>query len=257
MRRWLFLLPVLVFLLGMGDAARCVAATKATNASTAPAPTRGPILVPMPTPGMGGTNAGTNTGPRLPLRGERQRPVEIPDPWKRVWRVGFVLLVAVAALLAWWRLARRPPPAPVPAPLPDPAMVARSRIEAARARIGDPRSYASEVSDAVRHYLEDRFGLRAPEQTTEEFLSGLSRKPLLDPRHQGPLAAFLEQCDLVKFSGWRPGAQELDGLEAAAVWVVDETSPAGPWKQGTVYPPGSTPPPAPTSTVGSGGDDAV
>jgi len=56
----------------------------------------------------------------------------------------------------------------------------------------------------------------------------LSRRPTLDPRHQGPLAAFLEQCDLVKFAGWRPGAHELDGLEAAAIWVVDEASPAGP-----------------------------
>jgi hypothetical protein len=257
MRRWLFLLPVLLSLMGAGTTTRCLAAAKATNASATPAPTRGPILVPMPTPAVGGTNAGTNAGPRMALRGERQRPVEIPDPWKRVWRVGFVLLVAGAALLAWWRLARRPPVAPVAEPLPDPAMVARSRIEAARARIGDPRTYASEVSDAVRHYLEDRFGLRAPEQTTEEFLSGLSRKPQLDPRHQGPLAAFLEQCDLVKFSGWRPGAQELDGLEAAAVWVVDETSPAGPWKQGTVYPPGSTSAPAPSPNPVPGGDHAV
>ncbi len=253
MKHWLILLPMLVALLGAGASLRCVAATRATNASTTSGPTRGPILVPMPTPAAGGTNA----GPRMALRGELQRPVEIPDPWKRVWRVGFVFLVAAAALLAWWRLTRRPAVAPVAEPLPDPAMVARSRIEAARARIGDPRAYASEVSDAVRHYLEDRFGLRAPEQTTEEFLSGLSRKPQLDPSHQGPLAAFLEQCDLVKFSGWRPGAQELDGLEAAAVWVVDETSPSGPWKQGTVYPPGSNQPSAPSQSPEPGGDHAV
>ncbi len=256
MRRWLCLVHVLVSLLWVGVPSTCVAATKATNASAVPAPTRGPILVPMPSPGTVGTNVGTNAGPRMALRGERQRPVEIPDPWRRVWQVGFVLLVAGAAVFAWWRLARRPPVAPVVAPPPDPATVARERIEAARLRIGDPRAYASEVSDAVRHYLEDRFGLRAPEQTTEEFLSGLSRKPLLDPRHQGPLAAFLEQCDLVKFSGWRPGAQELDGLEAAAVWVVDETSPSGPWKQPTVHPPGSVPPP-PAKLPNPGGDHAV
>lgn len=178
----------------------------------------GPILAPAP--------GGTNVVPRVPLRGDVQRLEEIPDPWKRPIQVGFVALVAGAAGLAWWRWSRRPPAERAPLPAPDPAAVARGRIEAAREWMADPRRYAGEVSDAVRHYLEDRFGLKAPEQTTEEFLTDLSRRPTLDPRHQGPLAAFLEQCDLVKFAGWRPGAQELDGLEAAAVWVVDETAPS-------------------------------
>jgi hypothetical protein len=185
-----------------------------TNRSQAP----GPILAPAP--------GGTNVVPRLPLRGDVQRLEDIPDPWKRPIQVGFVALVAGAAGLAWWRWSRRPPAERAPLPAPDPASVARGRIEAAREWMGEPRRYASEVSDAVRHYLEDRFGLKAPEQTTEEFLTDLSRRPTLDQRHQGPLAAFLEQCDLVKFAGWKPGAQELDGLEAAAVWVVDETAPA-------------------------------
>lgn len=187
-----------------------------TNRTQAP----GPILAPAP--------GGTNVVPRLPLRGDVQRLEEIPDPWKRPIQVGFVALVAGAAGLAWWRWSRRPPAVPAPIAPPDPAVVARGRIEAAREWIGEPRRYAGEVSDAVRHYLEDRFGLRAPERTTEEFLLDLSRRPTLDPRHQGPLAAFLEQCDLVKFAGWRPGAHELDGLEAAAIWVVDEASPVGP-----------------------------
>jgi len=201
-------------------------------------PTRAPLLVPAPA-------GSTNAAPRLPLKGEMQRPVEIPDPWRRVWPVAFVTLVAGAVVLAWWRWSRRAPAVRPPEPLPDPAMVARARIETARGLMPDPRAYAAEVSDAVRHYLEGRFGLRAPEQTTEEFLLGLSRRPLLDVRHQGPLVGFLEQCDLVKFAGWRPGAQELDGLEAAAVWVVDETAPTGPWKTPTVQPPGT------------GGDHAV
>ena len=199
---------------------------------------RAPILVPAPA-------GASNAAPRMPLQGELQRPVEIPDPWRRVWPVAFVILVAGAAVVAWWRWTRRVPAVRPPEPLPDPATVARSRIEAARGLMNDPRAYAAEVSDAVRQYLEARFGLRAPEQTTEEFLVGLSRRPLLDVRHQGPLIGFLEQCDLVKFAGWRPGAQELDGLEAAAVWVVDETAATGPWKTPPVQPPGT------------GGDHAV
>lgn len=208
-------------------------------------------------PGMGGMPpvpgmpAGTNAVERVPLRGERQRPVEIPDPWARARAWGIVGLVVAACGVGWWLWRRRPAPLEVSAPLPDPATVARARIEAARALIGDPRAYAGAVSDAVRQFLEGRFGLRAPEQTTEEFLAGLARTTVLEARHQEALGQFLEQCDLVKFAGWRPGSRELDELEAAAVWVIDETSPQGPWRRGPVQPPGVG------AEAGTGGGDAI
>ncbi len=200
-----------------------------------------PPLPPVAGPAMrmAGSNAippgmmpggGTGAVQRIPLAGERQRPVEIPDPWRRVWIGGLVAVVAGLAAWAWWRWQRRPVTVPMVEP-PDPVAVARARIEAARVHLEDPRAYVAAVSDAVRRYLEDRFGLRAPEQTTEEFLEGLNRRPLLDVRHQGLLSGFLEQCDLVKFAGWRPGSGELGGLESAANRFVDETAPtasAGP-----------------------------
>ena len=37
-------------------------------------------------------------------------------------------------------------------------------------RQGRIKEYYSEVSDIIRHYLENRFLLKAPEMTTEEFL---------------------------------------------------------------------------------------
>lgn len=223
---WMLLLVVA---LSGGLPVRAVVTNRTATAGTGPR-TPGPILA--PAPGV----APSNAAPRMALRGEQQRPEEIEDPLKQVWQVGFVAVVAGAAWLAWvlWR-RRKPDPDEPPAP-PDPAVIARGRIEAARVWMTDPRRYAAEVSDAVRHYLEDRFGLRAPEQTTEEFLGSLGRKPVLDVRHQESLGRFLEQCDLLKFAGWRPGSQELDGLEAAAVWLVDETAPSGPWKAGPVRP---------------------
>ena len=51
---------------------------------------------------------------------------------------------------------------------------ARERILRAREGMGDVRWYVAEVSDAVRFYLEARHGLRAPEQTTEEFLAEIA-----------------------------------------------------------------------------------
>ncbi len=187
-------------------------------------------------PGMMLPGGGTGTVQRIPLAGERQSPVDIPDPWRRVWIGVLVAVVAALSAWAWWRWQRRPVITPMVEP-PDPVAVARARIDAARVHLEDPRQYVAAVSDAVRRYLEDRFGLRAPEQTTEEFLEGLNRRPLLDVRHQGLLSGFLEQCDLVKFAGWRPGSDELGGLEAASIRFVDETAPtasAGPGPVGVV-----------------------
>ena len=170
-------------------------------------------------------SGGAATSAPVVLRAERQRPVEIPDGgswWKLLGLLGGVCCVG---FWAWRRWKKRPEPAPVAVAPADPGAVARARIEAARVLWGDPRAYAGAVSDAIRSYLEGRFGLRAPEQTTEEFLTALAGKPLLELRHQETLSAFLNQCDLMKFAGWRPGGQELAGLEDAAIRVVLGTAP--------------------------------
>jgi hypothetical protein len=67
------------------------------------------------------------------------------------------------------------------------------------------------LSFVVRRYLEDRFGLRSPELTTEEFLNELTRSPDLYRAHRDLLRSFLVRADLVKFAGHIPddgGVQE-------------------------------------------------
>ena len=55
----------------------------------------------------------------------------------------------------------------------------------------------------MRRYLEDRFELRAPELTTEEFLDVAGSANRLSHDHQSLLRDFLRQADLVKFAGVR------------------------------------------------------
>lgn len=176
------------------------------------APGKGPVVAPGATSGA------------VALRAERQRPLEIPDPWLWAKRGGWMLGgIGLAGAAAWWWV-RRPVAEAPPVPPLDPGVQARARILGARRRMDDARGYVGEVSDAVREYLEGRFGVRAPELTTEEFLEQLSGKPLPGLGGGDELAVFLGQCDLVKFAGWRPGGEELEGLEAAALGVVDRTS---------------------------------
>lgn len=65
-----------------------------------------------------------------------------------------------------------------------------------------------ELSHIVRHYVEDRYGVRAPELTTEEFLREARRLAAMQQAHRELLSAFLEVCDRVKFAAYRPVPEE-------------------------------------------------
>lgn len=149
-------------------------------------------------------------------------PVEIPNPWLWVfWTAGILLLLILSAVaMRFWLRARRQSARPIPVP---PHVRARQRIDAALLLIGDPRGFAIAISDAIRIYLEERFTLRAPERTTEEFLRDLQTTPALTAQQKSSLAAFLEQCDLVKFARFEPPESALRELHEAALRLVHET----------------------------------
>jgi len=79
-----------------------------------------------------------------------------------------------------------------------------------------------ELSAIVRDYLEQRYEIRAPELTTEEFLQVASRDPNLKTDHRALLSTFLELADRVKFAGYRPdSAESVASLEVARTFVED------------------------------------
>ena len=135
---------------------------------------------------------------------------------------GLVLIAAFSLLLArlfvaWRRRARRR----------SAYDVARSRLERLLASLRPDAEHVDafyvELSGIVRRYLEDRFELRAPELTTEEFLESVQHAPDLSREHQSLLRGFLRQADLVKFAGARPSAEDIDRSVAAARRFLEET----------------------------------
>jgi hypothetical protein len=85
----------------------------------------------------------------------------------------------------------------------------------------------------VRRYIEMRFGIHAPEETTEEFLSQLSagvagERGALLAQHEALLREFLEHADLVKFARHTPGGNEIqNSFDSAKVFIQatsDETA---------------------------------
>ena len=83
-----------------------------------------------------------------------------------------------------------------------------------------------ELSDIVRRYIEDRFGIRAPELTTEEFLREARRAGRAERAARELLSAFLERCDRVKFAGHEPAADESQAALGRARRLVEETAAA-------------------------------
>jgi hypothetical protein len=108
-----------------------------------------------------------------------------------------------------------------------PSEIALQRLEEVRALMQPAAAgkFSVAVSDAVRRYIEDGFGVTATHRTTEEFLHGLLESPQapLSP-HRAPLSEFLQQCDLVKFAGMSLTVQNMESLHHSARAFVLETS---------------------------------
>lgn len=80
-----------------------------------------------------------------------------------------------------------------------------------------------ELSDIIRRYLEDRFQLKAPERTTEEFLDIATGSPDLTAEHRGFLHQFLAYADRVKFARHLPQLEHVDQALAAAEQFLNQT----------------------------------
>lgn len=155
-------------------------------------------------------------------------PEEFPRDWRPVLLLagGVLAVLAAIAALVWWRRRQVRPARVAP---PEPAhVVARRALDALRARqlpqAGAFKAFYSALSDVVRTYLEQRFGLRAPEMTTEEFLQAATRGGRLERAHRQLLADFLSECDLVKFARHVPSLEQCDRALAAAQRFVDDTA---------------------------------
>lgn len=149
-------------------------------------------------------------------------PVDIPDPWLWLW----VLLSGLAAailVLVVVGLFRRKKAQVVEEVVIPPHVRAKQRLAEALRLIGDPNQFCTEVSQTLRLYLEERFTLRAPERTTEEFLIELQNSKHLTLDQKLSLSDFLQSCDLVKFARHEPTETTLRQLHDSALRLVDET----------------------------------
>jgi len=149
-------------------------------------------------------------------------PLDLPNPWAWVWwSLGILALAAAIVGIWYWRRQQRLRPAPVVV-IP-PHVRARQKLAEAWPLLPDPDRFCTHVSHTLRSYLEERYGLHAPERTTDEFLLELQASRFLNPTQKESLQNFLRSCDLVKFARFEPTETVLRDLHDAALRLVDET----------------------------------
>jgi hypothetical protein len=141
-------------------------------------------------------------------------PVELPrvkiasDP---AFIIAIITLLILVSALIIWLLSRRRQAAPV-VRMPAHEIAYRQLEQLIAENLpekGQIKEFYQRISDILRHYIENRFGLHAPEQTTEEFLAALGADTTLAPSHKTLLKHFLQHCDLVKFAKHEPTAEDI------------------------------------------------
>ncbi len=88
---------------------------------------------------------------------------------------------------------------------------------------GNVEPFYVELSAIVRRYIEERFDMRAAEQTTEEFIREASASHILDTEHRKLVQDFLAQADLVKFARHRPSPEDMKSAYKSAERLILET----------------------------------
>lgn len=86
------------------------------------------------------------------------------------------------------------------------------------------KQYYSEVTDALRNYIEERFDIPAMEQTTDEILDSFKyRKDLLAEKPYQNLSQILSLADLVKFAKYKTLPDDDNLTLVNSYFFVNET----------------------------------
>jgi len=155
--------------------------------------------------------------------------VEIPkEPsFRWAWALGVIAVVAALGTWLWLRRRRVKELVRIFKPAHELAYE-RLRVLVKEDLVGAGRikEFYERISDILRHYIEHRFSLRAPERTTEEFLYELASTNVLPESDKQNLAQFLQHCDLVKFAKHEPTSEQIQQAFDLVKAFIEKTKSA-------------------------------
>ena len=146
------------------------------------------------------------------------QPVGMPFPihwtfWLFV--TGLVLFAVTVGMIIWRRKVTEEAKVRILTP-GELAAQALDKLRESKLAERDAKLYYVELTGIVRLYIERTTGIRAPEQTTEEFLQEIGRRETFDREQSVRFRNFLEAADLVKFAAHRPRPEDIEDSFARA-----------------------------------------
>ena len=151
--------------------------------------------------------------PSLDELGKAAAPVVVTtpiSPW--VWWsvAGLFVLLGIGLSLVLVLLTRKQAEEEIPLTPEQLAFLELQRLVQENLAEVDVKLFYVELTGIVRRYIERTTGVRAPEQTTEEFLREISTHGTFDTLESRRLKNFLESADLVKFAGYNPRKEDIE-----------------------------------------------
>lgn len=138
--------------------------------------------------------------------------------------IGIILICVIGGVLYFYyrkRLAKRSTQVLLTKP---PHEIAYERLEVLKLEDGKIKEYYIEISDIIRRYIEGRYEISAPTQTTFELYREM-RRVKVELRTIELIRNFLNNCDIVKFAKYIPPIETIEEDVDAARNIIDRTKP--------------------------------
>jgi hypothetical protein len=134
-----------------------------------------------------------------------------------VFAISFVVLSILGSLI-WW-LIRRPKPTAPPKLPRQRALEALEAMDEEVERV-NPYEFSIRLSNILRGFVTEQYGLPLTRQTSVEFLEQLSRNQQFSGDEKTLLQDFLNRCDLIKFARYHATSTDSRKLLEEAMRFV-------------------------------------
>lgn len=149
-----------------------------------------------------------------------------PVAWSPLWWGLLTVILLAAGIYVWKKRQKvlKGPPPPPPVPADETALKKlQSLKDSGWIESGKIKEFYSALSDILRGYLEEGFGIPALERTTTELMRDVQKHKAFLALRQVNLKDLLEECDLVKFAKFRPEVVEALRAHETALTIIQQT----------------------------------
>jgi len=151
-------------------------------------------------------------------------PARVPRwIWVMLGSAATAFLIGLATSRLWKKREQLLPSAPPVPPYVIALNALKSLMNKGLLEQDECKPFYTELSLILRTYLEGRFHLNAPDETTEEIVEEMSRSPELNGAQRNILQEFMRQADMVKFAKGHPDRTTMETAFNTTKQFVEET----------------------------------